>query len=622
MDKNSNILAIVRGEINDFMYNSIEIVPGYTFNQYDTIKRCHLYINSRFEDNSMYQGREKMFDNKIKPKRDRVAAFLNIDTKDIKVISRSGSENPYKTLVAQKELDNYLKENDFAQKFNDMCDAAVDFGSVVLKKTSEKTSDIVDLRRFFCDPTVNNLQKSRFVTFKYLFTSSELRAKVKDGWDKDVIEEIIEKKERNQNTGNAGTSYETNGQVNMIRSTPYIEVYERFGEVEKGLLNNQKRGWDKELVRSLFITAEPMWVSKTDIGEYAGENGGVLFKSKWSGDWPVDEFHYYKTPGRWLGIGVVEQLFIPQERINELVNQKRVSMELSTLHLFQSKDPTVVQNVLTDLVNGDIMITSPNGEITPLVNEERNLSAFQSEEIYYQASIDALSFVSPQLGGEAVPSSTPATNAVIQQNNANSVFSFKRQNYANFIRRYMRKQVLKDLLRKMSQEHILRFVGDYEDMMKLYLGVATSVTNNETIQKMLNGNIVSPEEYQASIEKNMNKLRGKNELHLMVNAGWFDDVDLDFDILIDNEQQSTDIIANNTYQLIQVLMANPAWNQDPAVRALVMDYAEKVGINPSKIDSMTSMQAQQPAQGGQVPNAEPQPAEQVGQGATRETVMA
>lgn len=610
MESEKNILSIIRGEIDDFLYNSIEIVPGYTFNQYDTIKRCHLYLNSKFEDQSFYQGREKLFDNKIKPKRDRVAAFLNVDTKDIKAISRSGSENPFKLMIAQKELDNYLKQNDYAQKLNDMADSAVDYGSVVIRKTKDG-AEIVDLRRMFIDPTVANLQKSRFLTFKHLFTVSELRAKVKDGWDEAVIEDIIAWKERQMQSSNSGSSYEQNGQINMIRSTPYIEVYERFGEVEQGFLDDKKK-WDKTIVKALFIVAEPMSVSKDINGKYIGENGGVLFKSAWKKMYPVDEYHYYQTKGRWLGIGVVESLFIPQERINELANQKRSSMELSTLHLWQTSDSTIVNNVLSDLKNGDVMITGQNG-LQPIVNEERNLSAFASEEQYYMNSIDAISFVSPQAGGEQAPSSTPATNAVIQNNNTLSVFNFKRQNFANFIRRFLRNHVLKGLLTEMSTEHILRFAGNYEQMTRLNMGVATSYANAKVRKDFLEGKkLPTPQQYQEMVMKNMQSLKGSEELHLQISESWLDDIDLDFDILIDNEQMSTDVIANNTWQVIQALSANPQALQNPVTRALIMDYAEKVGINPTKLEgmdmgvqpqSMPQIQAQPDAvgQGANVP---------------------
>lgn len=614
MDNQRSILSIIRGEIKDFLYNNIEVVPGYTFSQYSTIKRSHLYINSRFEDSTLYQGKEKIFFNITKPARDVTAKFLNIDTKDIKVISKSGSDNPLKIVFAQKELDQYLKDNDYAQKLNDLADRASDYGSVVIK-TVRGVPEIVDLRRMFNDPTVENLQKSRFLTFKHLYTISELRAKKKQGWDETVIERICEWKQRQMNTSTAGTSYENDGQVNVIRSSPYVEVYERYGEVEEWMLKD--KGNSKELVRALFICAEPLSTFINSTTSAQEENGGILFKSKWIKDYPVDEYHFFKTPGRWLGLGPVEALFIPQERMNEIKNQKRISMEISTLHLFQTQDNTVVNNMLSDLQNGDVIITSANGSIQPIANEERNLSAFNDEEQDYQTLADRISFVNDQSAGGAIPSSTPATNAVIQQNNVVSIFNFKRQNFANFIRRFLRKFVLNDLLTQISSEHILRFTGNFEEMTKLNMAVASSYAFADAKKKVLNGQLVSPEDYQMMVQKNFMSLKGRGELHLKVVAAWYDDVDFDFDILIDNEQQSTDVIANNTWQVIQALSANPQALENPVTRALIMDYAEKVGINPAKLESQEMIQPQLQAQQGQnMPNIQAQQSP-VGQGATQ-----
>lgn len=617
MENNKNILSVIRGEIRDFLYNDIEIVPGYNFNQYNTLKRCHLYINSRFEDNSLYQGKQKIFFNISKPVRDVTAKFLNVDTKDIKTISRSGSDNPYKTLIAQKELDLYLKENDYAQKLNDMADRAADFGSVVIKTIKGKP-EIVDLRRMFNDPTVDTLQKSRFLTFKHLFTVSELREKKKQGWDSEVIERICEWKQRQDNVSTAGTSYENDGQINVIRSSPYIEVYERFGEVEQWMLDD--KGTNQELVKSLFIVVEPMSTFVNTVNNVTEENGGVLFKSKWIKEYPVDEYHFYKTPGRWLGIGPVESLFIPQERMNEIRNQKRVSMEISTLHLFQTQDNTIVNNLLSDLQNGDVIITSPNGTIQPIANEERNLAAFNDEEQDYQTLADRISFVNDQAAGAAVPSSTPATNAVIQQNNTVSIFNFKRQNFANFVRRFLRKFVLNDLLTNMNEEHILRFVGSYEETIKLNMAVATSYATAQSRREfLLEGKPFKQEEYQFNIQKNLQELKGRAELHYQIKKAWFDDVDLDFDILIDNEQQSTDVLANNTFQVIQAISANPEALQNPVLRALIFDYAEKIGINPAKLESMDMGQPTQP-QGQSMPQSNVQ-SSPVGQGAMNQAKL-
>ena len=80
-----NIFAQIRKEQWDFMFNWIQIVPGYPFNQYWNIKRCHLYLNSKFEDSSQYNNRDKLFFNIVLPPCEVAMRMLNLDTKDIRL---------------------------------------------------------------------------------------------------------------------------------------------------------------------------------------------------------------------------------------------------------------------------------------------------------------------------------------------------------------------------------------------------------------------------------------------------------------------------------------------------------------------------------------------------------
>ena len=83
----NTIFAQTKSEIDDFINNPIQVVKGYTFDTYDTIKRCHLYRNSQFEDNSLYCGREKIFYNIVNNPCDTETRYYNFDTKDIRLIS-------------------------------------------------------------------------------------------------------------------------------------------------------------------------------------------------------------------------------------------------------------------------------------------------------------------------------------------------------------------------------------------------------------------------------------------------------------------------------------------------------------------------------------------------------
>lgn len=568
-----SIFETIRNEIDDFIYNSIEVVDGYSFNQYDTIKRVHLYLNSQFEGSKYYEGREKIFFNIVKFRKEAVARFFDIDTKDIK-LRPLNPKSEFSTLFLEKELQYWVKKNKFDILLNKMADQFTAYGSAVIRKTP-KGAKLMDLRRLFLDPTVESIKDSRFITVKHVLTASQLRDKVKDGWDSDAIERIIRRKEEGEELTESSTeSYEDGVSITAVRSTPYFEVYERFGEVPK----SEFGGKSKAMVRSLFIVADPFSKSEIDGEQY--ENGEVLYKAEWKKEYPFRDIHYSKTEGRWLGVGVVEDLFPVQERMNEIKNQQRVSMEISSIHLFQTSDTTIVSNVLTDLSNGTVV--KSKGGINPIVNEERNLGAFTNEESSYLAMADRISFANDLVTGGQLPTSTPATNAVIQQNNSVSVFLFKRQNVTNWLQDFFTDLVLEQALKDMTAEHILRYAGD-TSVLKL---IDDSLVQEAKFKAILTGESALTEEQLMAVEFSTRTELQKlgNIRFVKIKENLYGDLEFEFDIQIGNEQEDPNVMANNIKAVLVELVTNPQLMQNPLAKLLFSEYAQRIGINPAKLE--------------------------------------
>lgn len=591
----------LRKEINDFINRNVTIVEGYDFNQYDTIKRIHLYMNDQF----LEAGDDRIFHNIVKYRREAIARFLDIDSKDIRLLP-TNPKSYYSTLFLEQELKHWLKKNKFGKLLNDMATELATYGSCVLRKTKDG-AEIVDLRRLFLDPSVKDIKDSRFITLKHFLTPSELKAKIKDGWDADAIDRIIEAVE--DRDSEAPESYEQDGQQSGGVSTTLIEVYERFGELSDDELEEVGLESDDEFARTHVIYAEP-GLFKSMVGQdsktYLEDKSEVLYAKIWKGDYPFKDAHYSKTAGRWLGIGVVEDLFNAQERVNEIENQKRVSMELSSLHLFQTQDSSILQNVLTDLQNGDL-IQSKTG-INPIATEERNLSAFRDEFDSWNVLADRISFANDLITGNAIPTSTPATNAVIQNTNATSVFLFKRQNFSLFLQEFFNELVLPQCLKDLSGEHILRFVGDPAQLE----AIDEVEINDAIVKKILDaGRPLIPEEIEAvkfTVKEKMS--RTGNERFLKIKENLYGDLEFEFDIIITNEQENIQILQQNTFSLLQSLIQAQASGvdmlQDPLFKTMFLDYAQKSGLNPAKLELAAGRRQTQPV-GGQLAGANTQP---------------
>lgn len=591
-----NIFAMIRQEVRDFTDNYISIVEGYTFNQYQTIKKIHLYYNSKFVSGDIdSSGNKKIFFNVVKPPCKVASRFLNFDTKDIRLVANNAnSEIP--AFLLEKELKLWMKTNKIANIMNAIADQAPIYGTVLLRKT-KGGAKIQDLRYVFMDQTVETILDSRFVDIEHHLTPTQMRKKIADGWDKDMVESAIAKFYTNK----APDSYVDARGMNQVVSTPYIKVIERFGEVPASWLTDKPNNDEgQEMIRSLFIvTGENSVITATDGKTYMGENGVILYKSKWFGDWPLRDYHYDKTPGRYLGIGTVEDLFPIQERINELTNQKRTSMQISSMHIFQTQDKTVVKNIMRDLVDGAVLQAGPKGGLTPLANEERNLPAFNSEEQRYAKQVNDLTFAYDATRGEALPSSTPATNAIIQERSSSSVFLFKRENLGNMYRDFFNDEVIPQCIKDLTPEHIMHFVGGPEELAKLDNLFAQNVVKTKGIEQMLSGRYVDPEQLKQQVLAEIKK--GGNNRFIIIKKGFYKNADIDFDINVQNEQENIPLVTSNLFTVITTLAKSPGALQDPVLKTLIYEWAEKSGISPLKLESASNMKEQnaQMAQAGQ-----------------------
>jgi hypothetical protein len=565
-----NIFSQIRKEKTDFFDNHITVVPGYSFNQYETIKRINLYLNSKFEEGGTYLNRELLFFNIVSPACEVATKMLNVDTKQIRLLPQDAKSH-FSSYLLEKELKQWLKTSKLANVLNQIAVEAPQMGSVVLEKTKDGAK-VVDLRKLFLDPTVENIKDSRFVTTVHYMTPSELES---TGWDN--VDVAIER------FGNSSTTdaYEdSDGSINQITSTPYIKVFKRYGEVPQWWIDG---GRSEKKVRAVFIVAGIEAMQLNAEGTPIGENGVVLFKSRWHKDWPFKDYHYNKIRGRWLGLGIVESLFDVQTRINELKNQKRISMELSSIHLFQTKDKQIVRNVLTDLESGDLLI-SPNG-IEPIAIEERNLPAFDSEEASYLSHAQRLSFAYDAVSGEASAASTTATAVINAQQQATSTFGFKRENFTNMLRDFFNDLVLPQLMKNLTPEHIMRFTGSSQELQKLDEAAANLYANDEIKRMVLEGQQVTLELQDELKKKAIKKYRemGDNRF-IKIKERFYDDVAFEFDFNIGNEQVNPQVIAQNTQAVLMAVSQNPMILQDPRVKVLFYNYAEALGVSPAEIE--------------------------------------
>ena len=82
----ASIESIVRSEIQDFIHNPITVAEGYEFNQYENVKKTHLYLNSRFYGGGNSSTNEPLVDGIEEPEEDRI--FFNVTIPRVRAVKR------------------------------------------------------------------------------------------------------------------------------------------------------------------------------------------------------------------------------------------------------------------------------------------------------------------------------------------------------------------------------------------------------------------------------------------------------------------------------------------------------------------------------------------------------
>ena len=584
----NSIQSITRKEIQDFIHNTITVAQGYQHNQYENVKKTHLYLNSRFyggysnstasplvEDSNLTED-DRIFFQVTTPRVKAVKRFFDVDTADI-LLDEIDPQSEIAIQLLNKEFDRFAEKYNLAEKWNAFKDPLIEYGSLVIEVLKNSEPEIIPLQNYFLDPRVARSKDSRFNTIRYTMSPKKLRDKIKEGWDEEAVEALIENASKGTN---GGESY-VDGAGATVKSTIDIDVYKRYGWLPKGLLDDSE---DETEVFALTIVGCDSDATKK--GNKDTEKDQVLFRTEWKGDLPIEDCHLVKTHGRWQGIGIVELLYPIQQRMNEVMNQKRISMEISALHLFQTADPTVLNNILTDLENGDVIRTKTQGAISAIATEERNLPAFDSEVVTYQTQGDKLSFANDLLSGGDIASSTPATNAVIQNNNQVLVHLQDRENFTNFIaNNYIKRHIVPQLIKEVSDEHFLRIVSEPEDLLQLddkIVDVKYWQTVKERAIKFGKiTDVLMADELKSEIRTKL-KNSGTNR-YAKVLKDYYKNKINDIQVIIGNEKKDMAKVANNTLQFFNMVQ-NPEVLNDPVNRLFATNYAREIGIDTAKME--------------------------------------
>lgn len=586
----SNIFEQIRRYEEDFQRLPVRIVEGYDFNQSETIKRINLYSSAQFVDGNSDSLGKKVFFDITTPAVRNAAKNIDIDTKDIQFRAVNGSANYFRSWLYRRKARDWMREHKIAQKLNSIPEKVSGVGTIVVKKIEgSRVFDFVDLRNLACDPTAKKLNEG-WASERHYYTPNELRAQKERGWDADQIEVAIRDFITHRQENYVGDKDHTTQQY---KKAQYIAVHEFYGYVEEYHLTGELE--DTDLVLANFIVILPQDSKKDRKKSRSGDSEGlILFKTRIK-EMPYKELHYRKIAGRWLGRGLYEECFPMQEVKNTQGNWMLMAMRLSQLIVFQTRDKTVLQNVLSDVENGSIMkfgaSNIPKGMLERVDTRITDNASSQLLSNELNEVLKNLTNAFEVTTGETLPSGTPFSLGALLNQNAAKLFDFIREDYGLFLEDIFNDWIMPELEKEMKKEGILEIVDEEE--LDYLRGHAVNAKVWETTKEYLMSGL-NPTIQQVEMVKNLvrNQMEKQDALFIDIPKDFFAH-EKKVSVQVTDEKESP-VMMQTLTNVMQAVVANPQIIDMPAFqRILDMVGLASVDVIPQTGALQTPQQPQQ-----------------------------
>jgi hypothetical protein len=548
------LLKEINQEKSDFENKEITIVDGYTFNQKLTIERIYRLFNSKYQDSDVdADGDKKYFYNVVRNPCKVTTKMIDFDTKDIKILTAAGG-NSLTTWFYEKDLKQWMKEQDFGKVLNRIFEELPIFGSVVIKVING-VPHFVDLRNFIVsEPSADTLDKANSIIERHLYTPYELK-KVgrKMGWNESKINEAIE--------------------LHRGMKKPYIAVYERYGEV-----GEWKEGKEYFVYKRIFVAD----VGQDETDQRGGilYHSGIVFGETEINKHPYYEFHINKMSGRWLGVGIVESLFDIQVRQNEIANLSAKGSYWNALRIFQTRG-TFGGQTIREFSNGHV-IDGLDAEILPVNMQDPNLAFFAQETQKWNSIRDENTLSYDVVQGERLPAGTPLGSAQIAASMAQSYFDQIRENIALDVKKFLYEIVLPYFEKTNTAEHTVRLVGnDLDKIRNIVINQKANLALFDFIGK--NNKIPGNKEFEMIKAGIGEKEKQDKERIINIPKEFYRDVKYKIDIVITGESKDTRTMTQVFFAALQAITADPTILQDPMKKKIFMKALENSGVNPEDI---------------------------------------
>lgn len=452
----SELKSQITKEIKQYTTELVNVGEAYDYSQYKLVRRITLFESKTYPTGKFdTQGNYKFWYDGISPRVSNEVKNIDFDTKDVRVYSDRQSDD-LPVLITNLKLKEYLRENGQDDEFNEAVEEGSGWGNVVWKKV-KKSYERADLKNFYViNQTARTLEETPVIE-RHQLSSSDLRAKI-GVWEnvQDVLEQCKSDTFKSQ--------IQTSSQDTTV---PYYDIYERNGEICLADFKKVNAEQPKDGDEDKYIFAKVIGAAKNSTATGATIEYLMFaeeLKNKDNSDL-YEEFHRGPYKGKWFREGLYELLFDTQVRLNQIGNQIAQSLELGAKTILWSKDKLIVQNILSDMKNGDIIRADGLAQVQLVSPAVQQLIG---EWNVIQQHMNDIANSSPIVTGEGMPQRMPFQVAALLNQNANKLFDYFRQKLAIPFTHIFEDWIIPEQVKDLSGKEILRLTGDAAMLDRLY----------------------------------------------------------------------------------------------------------------------------------------------------------
>lgn len=514
----SEALAIVMGEKKQWEDAVVFVTDKVGFRIRDLIRTNRKnYWGVYDKPVDPYTGRKKFWYPLTEEFCDAVAPRIKIRTRDITFVA-TNDKGYWTADFARAWLHDYLVKTFYGETLDESSLRKAIDGTSVLKtwkdgKNIKRRS--VDLLNIYVDPTAENLQTAYRVTERALMFEDQFKSK-----DWINVEDIGVAEGLNPSDSENRSKSDSN-----VKSR---DVWETWGKIPEYLITGNSE--DKTEIEGRIIVSG-LESGNAKVHAIRRNTNKDKFGNTIR---PFEEDWYIKVPGRWYGKGVAEKVMMLQLWINLVINIRINRATVAQLGLFKiRKGANITPDQLSRLGSNGAVVVNNMDDIEQLVMTEASQASYTDESNIHSIA-QRITSAFEAITGEQLPASTPATNAVLQNRNASSIFANVQERSGFFIQRWIDRHILPIMAEIVTCGDIIHYMGHDNKFDRMIERAAVYLVYKRYNEVRKSGLFPSSEQIQSEVERVKAELREKKDVFIKVQREILAD-SLDTHVSVTNE---------------------------------------------------------------------------------------